>query len=261
VNASHRIGIIGFGFIGSSLFESLSDSSIEVVSVLARNEESIVSLPATVATTSSVRFLQRADELDLVIEVANPQVSFAIGRDIVRKTSYMPCSVAALADDGLRTDLLAIARERNTRLYIPHGAVAGLDNFIEGRDRWASSQVTFRKPPASIDQGSQHDEDEVVIFEGSAREIAEKFPRSVNSMVTFALATMGLDKTVTRMVSDRRLENMLTGEFRAEGKDGSSLSVFKSEPAVGVSSTGMVNSIRGSVFRALGAAPEGLGFV
>jgi hypothetical protein len=72
---------------------------------------------------------------------------------------------------------------------------------------------------------------------------------------------MGLDKTVTRMISDRRLQNIFTGEFRADGKDGSSLSVFKSEPAVGVSSTGMVNSIRGSVFRALGAATEGLGFV
>ena len=79
--------------------------------------------------------------------------------------------------------------------------------------------------------------------------------------MTFALATMGLDKTVTRMISDRRLENILTGEFRAEGRDGSILSVSKSEPAVGVSSTGMINSIIGSVFRALGATSEGLGFV
>lgn len=257
----YKIGIIGFGFIGSSLYKAFSDSDIHVARVLDRSPESFASLPATIATTDPSMFLECASDLDLVVEVAHPEVTVNMGRDLVRKTNYMPCSVVALANDELRNSLLTIAKECGTRLFIPHGAVVGMDNFLERRDEWQCAQVTFRKPPGSIDRGGTVNEDEVVLFEGSAREIAEHFPRSVNAMVAFALATLGLDRTLTRMVADRRLDNMLVGEFRVEGKDGSQLSVFKNEPAVGVSSTGMVSSIKSSVIRALGATPRDLSFV
>ena len=173
----------------------------------------------------------------------------------------MPCSVSALADDDLRGRLLATARESGTRLFVPHGAVVGLDNLLEARAMWSSATITFRKPPASIDVAGKNLQGEVVLFEGSAYEIARKFPRSVNAMVACALATVGLGATVTRMIADSRLQGVLRGEFEFTGKDGSRLTIVKEEPARGVSSTGMVNSIRGSLLRALGVTPENPVFV
>ncbi|MDZ4731743.1 MAG: aspartate dehydrogenase domain-containing protein [Xanthomonadales bacterium] len=261
MTAQYQIGIIGFGFIGSSLYKALSATDINVASVLDPDSEEMAALPAAIGTTDRARFLESAGSLDLVVEVAHPQVTVSMGHDVLRKTSYMPCSMVALANDELLDSLLTTARECGTQLFIPHGAVAGMDNFLDCREKWQSAEVTFRKPPTSIDKGGEHEGGEVVLFEGSARDIAEMFPRSVNSMVTFALATLGLDNTLTRIIADPSLDKMLVGEFKAVGKDGSRLTVFKNEPAVGVSSTGMVDSIKGSVIRALGAAIKGPRFV
>jgi len=80
-------------------------------------------------------------------------------------------------------------------------------------------------------------------------------------MVACALATVGTDAARARFIADRRLNNVLRGEFEFKGKDGSSLSIIKEEPAVGVSSPGMITSILGSVLRALDLPSEGINFV
>jgi aspartate dehydrogenase len=252
MSAAHRqIGIVGYGFIGRSLHEALTGSGVEVALVHDHRAENLAAVPHAMAVTDPDAFVDRLADLDLVVEAAHPDVSVRMGARILSKTDYMPCSAAALADDDLREALLAVARSAGTNLYIPHGAIVGIDNLIEARANWQSATITFRKPPASIDAAGQVSEDEVLLFAGSAREIARKFPRSVNAMVACALATVGLDATNTRMIADRRLGEMLRGEFELVGKDGSRLMIIKEEPAKGVSSTGMIVSIKGSVLRAL----------
>jgi aspartate dehydrogenase len=212
----------------------------------------IADLPPTVATTNADAFVASLTGLDLVVEVAHPEVSARLGVPILSCTSYMPCSVVALADEGLRNQLLATAEQAGTRLFIPHGTVVGMDSVLEARALWKSVTVTFRKPPASIDAGVATHADETLLFEGSVQDIAQKFPRSVNAMVACALATVGLDNTTGRMIADRRCGNVLRGEFEFIGTHGSRLFIIKEEPGVGVSGVGMVNSIKGSVLRALG---------
>ncbi len=120
--------------------------------------------------------------------------------------------------------------------------------------------ITFRKPPASIDVSASAGRGDSAV-RGIAREIAGKFPRSVNAMVACALATVGLDATTTRMVADRRCGNVLRGEFEFTGANGSRLTIIKEEPGVGVSGVGMMHSIRGSVLRALGITADNPIFV
>ena len=72
---------------------------------------------------------------------------------------------------------------------------------------------------------------------------------------------MGVDKARAKIVADKRTNIMLRGEFEFRGKDGSRLSIVKEEPAVGVSSPGMITSIIGSVIRASQQSSEGLVFV
>jgi aspartate dehydrogenase len=256
----HRIGIIGCGYIGRSLYEAFAGSDIEVARVLDQKAENIAQLPAAIGTTAADDFVDSLGDVDLVVELAHPSVSIELGERILSKTSYMPCSVVALADESLRNRLLATARRAGTKLYVPHGAVVGMDNLLENRS-WKSASITFRKPPASIDAASGEGADEAVLFEGPAREIAGKFPRSVNAMVACALATVGLDATTTRMVADRRFGNVLRGEFEFTSANGSRLLIIKEEPGVGVSGVGMVNSIKGSVLRALGVSTDNPIFV
>jgi aspartate dehydrogenase len=256
-----KIGIIGYGYLGSSLYRELQGADIVVSRVYNRSAQSLSELPDTVATTDMVVFLQALPELDLVIELAHPDVSRESGEQILRQANYMPCSVTALADDELKEKLLATAAASGTKLLVPHGAVAGMDNLLEARDNWQGASITFRKPPGSIDLNEELEEDETVLFEGSVREVAAKFPRNVNAMVACALATVGLDAARARFVADRRLDNVVRGEFEFTGKDGSLLTITKEEPATGVSGSGMIWSLKGSVLRALEQSGEGLNFV
>ena len=253
--------MIGHGYIGRALYRAFDGTAVEVVSVHDGQESNIADLPKSVATANPQAFIESLGGLDLVVEVAHPDVSGQLGAQILNRTSYMPCSVVALADDGLREQLLATARRSGTKLYIPHGAVVGMDNLLEARALWNSVTITFRKPPASIDAAMAAPADETLLFEGSAREISKKFPRSVNAMVACSLATLGLDITTTRMFADRRFGNVLRGEFEFTATNGSRLTIIKEEPGVGVSGVGMVNSIKGSVFRALGVTADGPIFV
>jgi aspartate dehydrogenase len=261
MNKQQNLGIIGYGYLGKSLHQALAESDIHVSCVYNRSAERLVGLPDSIATTDVEEFVDAAANVDLVVELAHPDISRHMGEQILERTSYMPCSVAALADDQLKEKLLATALAAETRLLIPHGAVVGIDNLVECRDNWQAVTITFRKPPGSIDLQEEPEGDETVLFEGSVREIAKKFPRNVNAMVACALATVGLDVAVARMIADRSLDNVLRGEFEFLGKDGSRLLIVKQEPAVGVSSPGMINSLKGSVLRALHASPEGMTFV
>jgi aspartate dehydrogenase len=257
----HRIGIIGCGYLGRSLYEKFSAPPVSVAAVYDHKAENLAGIPEAHAVSDVRQFLNRAADLDLVVEVAHPNVSRELGAALLAKTGYMPCSVAALADEGLQRRLIEVADRARTRLFVPHGAAVGIDNLVENRGAWEKVVITFRKPPASIDAAEVETGDQVVLFEGSARDIAEEFPRSVNAMVACALATVGLDRTTTRFVADRTIGNVLKGEFEFFGKDGSRLTIIKQEPAVGITSTGMVNSITGSILRALGTDRPGLRFV
>jgi aspartate dehydrogenase len=256
-----RIGLIGYGFIGRALYRELTAASIEVACVHDHTQANIANLPSSLATADADAFVSGLSDVDLVVEVARAEVSERSGVEILSRTSYMPCSVVALADDRLRERLLLTAKEAGTRLYVPHGAVVGMDNLLEARSLWKSVRITFRKPPAPIAPGTQVQSEETPLFAGSVRDIATKFPRSVNAMVACALGTVGLDVATARMIADSRFGDVLRGEFEFIGSNGSRLTIIKEEPGVGVSGVGMVSSIKGSVLRALGITNDGALFV
>jgi predicted dinucleotide-utilizing enzyme len=133
----------------------------------------------------------------------------------------------------------------------------GLDSLHEWRHAWASVTITFRKHPASIDWSESGIDPasigagETVVHDGPVRGIAPRFPRNVNTMVTCALATVGLDRCRAVLVADRSLR-VAVAEVRATGRDGSSLAMRKEQPMAGVSGTEMVESQWASIVRTAG---------
>ena len=86
-----------------------------------------------------------------MVELAHASVTRAHGAAFLRQTDYMPLSLTALADAELEGTLLETAETHGTRLYIPHGAVVGLEALAEGRDQWDEVTMVMRKSPSSID--------------------------------------------------------------------------------------------------------------
>ena len=80
------------------------------------------------------------------------------------------------------------------------------------------------------------------------------YPRNVNAMVTFALATAGLDDTRAVLVSDPS-QSFATLDFEVGGEDGGKLRVSKSQPMLGVSGSEMPHAIVHSLMTYAGGRP------
>lgn len=260
-----RAGLIGFGFIGSQVYRRLTaepEHGIDVAFVHNRHRARIQSVPAGLVLDDLGAMSERAP--DLVVEMAHPDFTRTWGETILGLADYLPLSVTALADDGLMERLQMRAATCGTRLLIPHGALMGTDNLIESRAAWQEVEITFIKNPVNIDfSDSGFDParvvEETVIYDGPVRAIAAIFPRNVNTMVTCALATIGLDRCRARLIGRPGIDFAIVA-VRARGHDGSVLEMRKQQPMAGVSGTEMFESQFHSILRAARTGAT-LGFV
>jgi predicted dinucleotide-utilizing enzyme len=252
-----RIGIVGFGFIGASLYRAIESHEIDglqVAFVANRSAGKLDDVPGDMILPDLTRAAERRP--DLVVECAHPDISMKFGAGFLSHCDYMPLSVTALADDALRESLLAAARASGHRLLLPRGALVGMDGLFTWRHMWRDVTITFRKHPKNLDlsrtdRNAESIIDELVLYDGPARGIARDYPRNVNTMVTCALATVGLDRCRARLVADPRLDHAVA-EVEAVGTDGSYLQTVKRQPAIGVSGTEMFQSTLRSVQKATG---------
>ena len=260
-----RVGLIGFGFIGAQVYRRLREQpelGIEVAFVHNRDRAKLAEAPRDLILDDLARMPEQ--NVNLVVEMAHPDYTRQYGEAILAHADYLPLSVTALADQALLDRLTAQARQSGHRLLIPHGALMGTDNLFESRHMWAEVEITFIKNPANIDfSESGYDParitGETVVYDGPARGIAALYPRNVNTMVTCALATIGLDRCRARLVASPALK-VAIAEVRALGRDGSLLQMRKEQPVSGVSGTEMFDSQFASILRAAGVG-ETVGFV
>ena len=261
-----RIGIIGFGYIGRHVYEQISGGNVpglEVAFVWNRSPGRVKDLPPDLILEDLDKFQQYAP--DLLVEMCHPAISKTYGERFLTDTDFLMLSVTAMADPGLNQLLTATAERHRHSLFIPHGALVGLDSLRDGLDNWSEVSITFRKHPNSLDFSATDIDPasikaESVIFDGPVGDIAKTFPRNVNTMATCAMAGLGFEHTRAVLICDPSSTSM-SAEVRAVGKDGSLLETKKVEKAVGVSGAGMLKSQLGSIRRAASGGLPGLNFV
>ncbi len=253
-----RVGLIGFGFIGSQVYERIRSQpglGLEVAYVHNRTGARLKGVAPDLVLEDLAQSASRKP--DLVVEMAHPEYTRRYGEAILSHASYLPLSVTALADDPLRERLLAQATRSGTRLLIPHGALIGTENLVEWRHMWEKVEITFIKSPANIDfSESGYDKTivaDTIVYEGPVRGIARLYPRNVNTMVTCALATTGLDKCHAKLIASPGLK-VAIADIRAVGRDGMILTMRKETQVVGVSGTEVFASQFGSILRAANAS-------
>jgi predicted dinucleotide-utilizing enzyme len=241
-----RVGLAGYGFIGSNLAERIeATDGLSLAFVYNRD-------PIRLAGVSSSLIANDLGDIeqfnsDIVIEAAHPDITRDHGAQILTVADYIPLSVTALADADLYESLQRAALKSGHRLLIPHGALVGLDSLFEWRQNWSDVTVTFRKHPDNIDfSASGYDpagiSGETTLYDGPARGIARLYPRNVNTIITCALATVGPDRLRAVLITDPELQRAVA-EVEAHGKDGSYLRTIREQPVVGVSGTEMFESL------------------
>lgn len=262
---ARRIGLIGLGYIGAYVYRRLSemtDGRMEVAFVYNRSPARRAAMPPALVLEDLAHFDDYG--ADLIVEMAHPAITHAYGAAFLNRADYMITSVSALVDRALQLQLEAAANNNGHRLFIPHGALVGADCLFEQRDQWADVTITFRKHPDNIDFSvSGYDPTsisaETIVFDGPVRQIGALYPRNVNTMVTCALASVGLDRCRALLIADPSLDQAIA-EVEAISKDGAIVRTFKQQPVVGVSGTDMLETIVHSVRRAAGY-PPGIAYV
>ena len=252
--ADARIGIIGYGYIGSYVYEQITtrpELGLDIAFVYNRSKDRVAALPGEVVLDDLADFAGKP--ADLIVELAHPSISREWGTAFLEHTDYMPLSLTALADTELENELLETAAGNGHCLYIPHGAIVGLEALNEGKETWEEVKMVMKKPVRSLDF-SDVDIDpagieaETTIYDGPARGICPLYPRNVNSHAAVALGGIGFDRTHSVLVADPALEVSII-EIEARGQ-GVEIQIRRSNPMKGVTGVFTLVSTLASICRA-----------
>jgi len=163
---------------------------------------------------------------DIVIEAATREAVWAFGEECLKKgASLVIISSGALLDNEFRKRLTQTASGVRKKVYVPSGALGGLDvaraASILGK---AQAILVTRKPPATL-TGAPHlagrdlrnlRETEKV-FDGPVAEGVSGFPQNVNVAASLSLAMGGTEAVKLAIIADPSLSsNVHRVEFAGE---------------------------------------------
>lgn len=213
-----RIALIGHGTIGQYLFKQLrSHEDVEITCIYEVNPETLSLVPNQLAVSSPAEFGKRltATGTDLVIETATRQAVIELAPQILQQADMVVFSTTAFADAQFEADMLALCQAQARKIYIPHGAILGLDGIRDGKEKLEAVTITTIKKPKNL---GRTDTERTVLFEGPTREACQLYPRNVNVHASIAIAGLGFDKTRSRIIADPQSEgNVHIIEILAEG--------------------------------------------
>lgn len=214
-----RVGVLGVGAIGGAVAEKLSTGSVEGACLVALADRPSA-LPRLEALGRSwgCRFTADPNELPalgatLVVEAAGVSAVREHAVPLLQGgVSLLLMSVGALADPEMASAVTAAARDSGQRVYLPSGALAGLDGLLAAREGGIDVlRITTRKSPLAL-RDAPHVRAEgwdlmrlrepQVVFQGSVRDAIAGFPANANVAVTLALASGANARVVVTIIAD-----------------------------------------------------------
>ncbi|NPA62924.1 MAG: aspartate dehydrogenase [Methanococci archaeon] len=212
-----KIGIVGCGAIGTFISKKVSDGTIKntkIVALYDRNVDKARSLSKIVEAKicRDIDELVRED-LDLVIESASVHaVEEVAEKSLKNGKDVLIMSVGALADKELFLKLKKLAKSENRKIYLPSGAIGGLD-AIKALKLGKIKEVVLKttKPVCALKDALKNlgyepekIKEEVVVYEGDVFEAIKNFPANINVAVVLSIATEYSAKVV--IVADPKIK-------------------------------------------------------
>ncbi len=203
-----KIGLIGAGAIGEYIQKKINeDSSLELIGILDIDKEK--------TTVNSIEELLKK-EPDLVVEAASMEAVKEFGEKVLSKTNFFIMSSSALAEKEFEEKVRKLCKENKTQLFIPTGAILGIDGVNAVREQLDSIEIESRKNPRGF---GRNDTEEKVLYEGNARNACKAYPKNVNVSATLSLNGIGFEKTKVKIISDPKAQAN-THTIKAEGDFG-----------------------------------------
>lgn len=207
-----KVGILGCGAIGTETAKALCSEFKEkaVLHAICDTDSTAVRLfyDNIGRKIQVLEIDELCKQVDMVVEAASSDIV----PELIRLAEKHSADVLVMSVGGLlgEEEHIANLKRKGLHLYIPSGAVSGLDALKAGMMGQVDVvQLTTKKPveglrgaPYLEENGIDLDSimDQQVIFEGNACEAIRAFPKNINVAATVSLAGIGLDKTQVKVL-------------------------------------------------------------
>ncbi len=246
---SRSIGFLGCGKIGRAVLAHARERGCPIAFVQSPSYEAEAPGEFPVLRNADRRIYQRAD---LVVECATAEALEANFDDLIACSDVMVFSLTAFSREEFASRARQAARAGGHQIYIPHGAILGLDGIRDARNCLTSVQIETMKSPKSLGLTLS---ERTVVYDGSTRGACAAFPRNVNVHAAVALAGIGFDRTRSRVVADPAVDTN-THIIRLAGEGIAFTLEVSSFAAGGVTGVYTPLSACGSLDRYLGGQEE-----
>lgn len=226
-----KIGIIGCGTIGTGIAEFIQADLKDEARIVAlcdidpKKADALSGKLKPTPVISSIDVL--IEKSDLAIEAAGMSVSLEVMEKVVlqKKDALIMSTGGLLKNPGL----LKKAKKAGCNIYIPSGAVCGLDGLRAASiGKIEKVTLTTRKPlrglkgaPYLIKNRIDIDgiKKETVIYSGTASDAVKHFPKNINVAATLSLSGIGPDRTMVKIITSPEYTKN-THELEVEGEFG-----------------------------------------
>ncbi|MFA6449810.1 MAG: aspartate dehydrogenase domain-containing protein [bacterium] len=207
-----RIGIVGCGAIGSEIARAIDKREIkaELICVCDKDGVAAEKLSSSIGKKPAIVSMEDlVAQCDMAVEAAGGGAVAPL-IDLCAKAGI---DLLVMSVGGLKPEHFEKFESGASSLYIPSGAVAGIDGILAlaGAGDIESLTLTTIKPPAGLRGTPYLDEkgvsldgltEPLTVFEGSPVEAIRCFPKNINVSTTIALASAAKDKMIVRIIAD-----------------------------------------------------------
>ena len=212
-----KIGLLGCGAIGTQIALAIDSGKIPATLTHVYDGSKIASaqLVEKLKTKPIIvenSHLLSSNPIDIVVEAASQQAVKDVSLSVLQnKKDLMIMSVGALLDESIYEILSDACKDFKKTIYLPSGAIAGLDGIKAVHDELDSLSITTTKHPRSL-KGAKFFETSDInldsldskteIFQGTAKEAVSFFPANINVAALLSLTGIGSEKTKVTIVAD-----------------------------------------------------------
>jgi len=217
-----RFGIVGCGAIGSEIAKTIDKGIIpgRLVALCDLDREKTRSLLKSLKYKPQITDLGHLVQLaDFVIEATHPDAVKEICDTVFAAKSADQCkSLLIMSIGGLlkNPEILIQAKKKGINLYLPSGAIAGIDALKSAKlGRIKAVTLTTSKPPAGLVGAPYLKKKKIdlsriksrtVLFQGNAESAIKGFPANINVAGLLSIVGLGAKRTKVKIIADPKLK-------------------------------------------------------
>jgi aspartate dehydrogenase len=248
---SKRVALIGCGTIGREIAIAVDSGRVNnatIVTVVDKIDHLAQTLrsnlqnsnPSTFTNFSKFIYSSSFKDVDIIVEAASQDAVNSFGKKIVEAgKSLMIMSVGALGDPFFLSEMLDIAYQNSSHIYVPTGAIAGIDAIRSVKHLLDSVVITTTKNPIALAGAPFFNltkinvyeiTEKTVIYDGNAADAVKKFPANINVAAILSLAGIGIKRTKVKIIADPYTD-INQHEITATGKFGEMTIIVRNKPS------------------------------